>query len=214
MASDLELMLGLPSPGLEWEPEAKRAGNHRLHEVGFLTAWELQSQVATLAFVALVALVPVWLALTCMLCWSLTATFIYWLARKNGLPDLLNSQWCKPPGSLAGLRSWLSATGFAVLKTTLAGIQPFLYSRILSPVLLNPARDWRNKAIHWLVLSVGFTLFGVTTVHHLLEQAGTPKERILRLSLVAPFLNVPYRLLLSALVVNTILQLAQPLRGG
>ena len=211
MPTDLDLMLGVASPALEWEQEeeTRRAGN-RLHEVGFLTVWELQSQVATVASVTFVALLPIWTALICMLCWSLVATLVYCRARRKGLPDLLDTRWGMPSPSLGGIRSWLSATGVSLLKTWFAGLQPFLYARVFCPVLLRPATSWRGKAIHWLVLAVGFALFGVTTVHHLLERAGTPKEKMLRLCLVGPFLNVPYRIVASALVLNFILQVARP----
>jgi hypothetical protein len=52
-----------------------------------------------------------------------------------------------------------------------------------------------------LVLLVGMTMFGVTVAEQLLRAAGYEGRKLLHLASIGPFLNVPYRVLLSAVFV-------------
>jgi hypothetical protein len=205
MAYGVEPMLGLPDPALDLEiavEERGRLENNSLVEMGFLTVWECQSQLATFAFIFLVAFMPIFVVLAIMLCWSIVATVAYHRARSNGLPDLLATRWGCPDAVGQTRLSWLGLATVSSLKIWFAGLQPFLYSRLLCNVLIRPVNSWPIRAARYSVLGLGFTLFGVTTCRHLLERAGHSNESILRASLLGPLLNVPYRVLVSAAVVN------------
>jgi hypothetical protein len=170
--------------------------------VGMVAAWEAQSQLATLVMVALVAMVSGWWAFGIMLGWSLIATVVYYHARKRGLPDLLerrNEVAEAPERSLVG--SLVTAVGSGV-KVWLVGVQAFVYSRTLGRVFNTPARCWRTRVARSTVLGLGLTLYGVTTCHHLLRRAGYSDGGVLRLSLVGSLLNVSYRVLLGAIVID------------
>lgn len=54
--------------------------------LSFVAAWELQSQIATVVLVALVALASLSITLGVMIAWSLLATVVYFVARRRGLP--------------------------------------------------------------------------------------------------------------------------------
>jgi hypothetical protein len=180
-----------------------------IYAAGFLTAWELQSQAATVVLIALVALGPVWAALGVMIAWALIATSIYHYARRRGLPDLLDARWSKPPTtSLLQWRRWLGATMISAARAWLAGIQPYLYCLAVRRLLSGSAHGWPMRLARMLVLAVGLTLFGVTAVHHLLRRSGLSEQKVLRYSLLGPFLNVPYRTLLSVIVLNAAIALS------
>ena len=169
------------------------------HEAAFVVGWELQSQIATVAFITLVALVSIWLALAVMLVWSVIATIAYCRAREMGYPSMLTESQAR-----AGSRvhSTIKGAAFSFLKAWLAGFQAFAYSRVARYALVqeNPCR--LRRALRLLVLGVGLTLFGVTTAEHLLRKAGFTGTQLVRLGLIGPFLNVPYRLLISAGIVK------------
>ena len=103
---------------------------------------------------------------------------------------------------------WLGKIGASIVRVWMVGLQAFVYSRTAGRVLLQPARCWRTRLTRIAVLGVGLTLFGVAAAHHMLAKAGLPEDRVLKLSFIGPFLNVPYRILLSAIVVNAALGLA------
>jgi hypothetical protein len=204
LASDLESTLGIDSPGFELDALAQvpRPEVDRLRHIGFLTAWEVQSQVATACLLMLVVFVPLWCAVSLMIVWSLAATFAYHQARLRGLPDLLATTWQRPPTASAKWGTWLYGTSFSLLKAWAAGLQPLLFARAFGTVLARPAQTWSRSVLRCAIVFVGCTLFGVTAAHHLLARLGLERRLLLRFSLVGPFLNVPYRVVLSAFTVN------------
>jgi len=212
MQSGLDAALGISSPtlGLEAQADHLSRAHKSLYEVSFLTAWEIQSQVAAVVLIALVALASVWATLGVMIAWSLVATCLYYYGRKRGLPDVLDTQWSIPRAKAGQWREWLRETTFSLLKAWLAGLQPFLYSLTFCRILPRPVNCWRLRVARMAVLAIGLTLFGVTAAHHMLHKAGLPDDKVLKLSFLGPFLNVPYRILLSAIIFNAALQLARP----
>ena len=196
-----------------WEEEearsrALRMGN--LYKIGFVTAWEIQSQLATVTLIALVAFLPLWFAVVPMLLWSLVATGLYYASRRRGLPDLFEAGR-RPKAGRASWPAMLFSTLLSAVKAWLAGVQPFIYSRTFCRVLVHPGRSIATRTARMAVLGVGLTLFGVTAAHHMLRKAGLPEDKVLRLSFVGPFLNVPYRLLLSAALINAVQAMIRPL---
>jgi hypothetical protein len=146
-----------------------------------------------LAFPALVAFGSVWLALAVMLVWSLGATSLLCFARERGVPDLFaRRRTCV--GSKDG-RVRLNLISACVI--CVVGLQAFAFARASRPILRR--RDSRlDRAMRAGVLLLGLTLFGATVAHHLLHEAGFRQSRLVRFSLLAPFLNVPYHTLVSA----------------
>ncbi|HWC28863.1 MAG TPA: hypothetical protein VG845_02165, partial [Dehalococcoidia bacterium] len=53
-----------------------------VNDAAFVVGWEVQSQLATLLLVTLVAFVSIWVALGTMLVWALVATVVYCYARE------------------------------------------------------------------------------------------------------------------------------------
>jgi hypothetical protein len=170
--------------------------------VGMVAAWEAQSQLATMVMVALVAMVSAWWAFGIMLAWSLIATVVYDHARKRGLPDLLERGDEQEEPSRRGFAASLVAAATSAVKVWLVGVQAFVYSRTLGRVFNTPARCWRTRLARSTVLGLGLTLYGVTTCHHLLRRAGYSDGGVLRLSLVGSLLNVSYRVLLGAIIID------------
>jgi hypothetical protein len=166
----------------------------------FIVAWEAQSQVASVAFVAFVAFGSVWLALPVMLAWALLATGVYSVARSRGCPDILERKRC---AAHATISDRLLASAFSAFKIWCAGFQAFAFSRA-SCLVIRRRRCARDRLMRFGVLALGLTLFGVSTAEHLLRHAGYRGAALLRLSLIGPFLNVPYRTLLSAAVAHAI----------
>jgi hypothetical protein len=206
MWPNLESTFGIDSPALELETLAQepKPDNGRLSHLGFLTAWEIQSQLATACLLMLIVLVPVWCAVAVMIVWSLGATLAYHHARLHGLPDLLSTTWQRPPAARAKWGQWLYGTSFSLLKACAAGLQPFLFTRAFGTVLAQPTRSWGRHVVRCAVVAVGCTLFGVTAAHHLLARLGLERGPLLRFSLAGPFLNVPYRVVLGALAFNSL----------
>ncbi|HLF77933.1 MAG TPA: hypothetical protein VJB57_10635 [Dehalococcoidia bacterium] len=166
----------------------------------FFVAWEAQSQVASVAFVALVAFGSIWLALPVMLSWALIATLVYSTARSKGCPDILERDRPEPRATTSGR---LRRAICSVFKIWCAGFQAFVFTRA-SRVLVRRRRCAWHRLTRFGVLAVGLTLFGVSTTEHLLRNAGYRGSTLLQLSLLGPFLNVPYRTLLSAAVAQAI----------
>jgi hypothetical protein len=185
----------------------------RLNEVGFLAAWEVQSYLATAVLVAFVGFLSPLAAVPVMLGWSLVAAAVYFFARKRGLPNLLE---VSPAGerrsrNLPGLCAGLAVTA---VKAWLGGAQAFVYSRTVCRVLGKPAHTPARRLCRLGVVGLGLTLFGVTAADHILRRAGYTDGKLLRLSLLGPFLNVPYRVALSAAVVNAFLAGTRVLSSG
>ena len=199
----IEETLGVDSLAANLEREVIDDLKHSVpwRSVGFLGVWEAQSQLSTFVLVALSALLPVWLAFVPMLVWSLLATVVYYHARERGVPDLLDVAQPAVARERRGLCSLARSLGVSAVKVWLAGVQSVLYARTCCRVLGTPAAGWR-KVARFGVLGVGLTMFGVTTSQHVLRRAGYQGADLLRLGFVGSCLNVPYRVLLSALFID------------
>ncbi len=166
--------------------------NRSLRHGSFLACWQVQSKLAAISLLALVAISP-WLALIVMMAWSLAATAVYYEARRRGVPDLLVNPTA--PHRMA------MRTGHIVGRVWLIGLSAYAFANILRPVLLRPSAIARGA-----VLGVGLTLFGVSTSMHMLQVAGFTGPRLLAISLVGAVMNVPYRIFCSALTLHLILE--------
>lgn len=164
----------------------------------FVALWEVQSQIATIAYVGLVAFTSWWVTLGVMLSWSLVATLAFWYARERGYPNILNAVEC--PRSEAGIKvAWRAAT--SVFSAVVGGVHAFIYTRCTSALLGDKPVAGPRRFLRRLVLLVGMTMFGVTVAEQLLRAAGYEGRKLLHLASIGPFLNVPYRVMLSAVFV-------------
>lgn len=168
-----------------------------LRRGGFLAGWQLQSKLATFALFALLT-VSVWAALLVTLAWSLAATVVYYTARKRGVPDFLAS--CES-------KCRVSRTGQVLGGVWLVGINAFAFANVVRPLLRNKPICRRSRLTRLLVLGTGLTLFGVTINQHMLQVAGYSGARLLSLSVLGAFLNVPYRIFCGALTLHLLLSL-------
>jgi hypothetical protein len=203
---DLSLDLGLAHQAM-WDSLPGNWLQQRVRdETGFTAAWAIQSRLAGITLLGLVALWSTWVALGAMLVWSLAATYFYFHARQRGAPDLANIRIaCRLNGSK---RRSLMNTATAVTRLWLVGPQAFLFTRLFARVsLARPVNCGRTRAIRLGGLALGLTFFGVTTTHHLLEAAGYSGDALLRLSCIASVLNVSYRVLVSALMMEAVAHL-------
>jgi len=175
----------------------------KVHGVGYVAAWEVQSKLASIALVSLVAFASIGAALVAMLIWSLAATRAYYRARELGLPDLFEKSECGSEPGRVPIWRWFGGALLFGFKAGIAGFQAFAYSRTFCQILLKPAKCWPTRLARTAVLGAGLTFFGVATSHHMLRKAGYSADEAFRLSCVGSFLNVPYRILLSATVVST-----------
>jgi hypothetical protein len=165
----------------------------------FVLLWEAQSQVASIAYVALVAFFNVWAALPVMLLWSLLATIFYFGARERGYPNLLN---CQMPQRERGPVHLVGFAARSFVKAWLSGFNAWLFARCSSFVVANQTDACRlRRGLRLAVIAFGLTIFGVSSAEHTLRSAGYKGTTLTRLGLLAPFLNVPYRVLLSAMFV-------------
>lgn len=167
-----------------------------------IVAWEVQSQIATMALISLLVLTSPWLAFAVMLTWSLVAAVTYYKARQMGLPDLLKMPVSEPGAKRPSPMQMFFAVPMTLGKVWLSGIQPFIYSRTLCRVLHLTGTGLRQRAAKVAVLGIGLTLFGVTANHHMLERAGLSGGTLLRLSMIGAAMNVVYRVAFSAFVVG------------
>jgi hypothetical protein len=204
MALGLGLEYDLALQGTQVQDEVRerlRAG--LFQEVGFVAAWKIQSSLATVAFFAFVALVHLGIALLIMMAWSLVATLIYHRARLMGLPDLFENSRISAFGAGKSRYAGFTTMAFTLVKACVVGVQPFIYCRTLG-FLLRPAASLPRRAARLTVLWTGLTLFGVTATHHLLQKAGYSGGELLNFSYVGTILNVAYRILISAVLVNAV----------
>jgi hypothetical protein len=167
-------------------------------KAAFAIGWEVQSQVASLAFLMLVAFAPLGLALGAMIVWSILATVCYYRAREAGYPDL----FARDSLSMASSTDFVRTAGFSIFKAWLVGFQAFASARAVHPLLSGKNRTFPARLLRFPALALGLTLFGVSAGEHLLRTSGISGGRLLRMGLLAPFLNVPYRILVSAAVVH------------
>jgi hypothetical protein len=159
--------------------------------------------------VSLVAFVSIWAALATMLVWSVIATIAYCYARERGLPDLVTVQ---KPKTGHGPSAFLRHAAGSIVKVWFIGLHNLVFARVARGALGGlPCRStrWRRLA----VLSLGMTLFGATTAEHLLRSAGFKGGSLLRRGLIGPFLNVPYRIFLSAAVMHGVIRLLDTVCG-
>jgi hypothetical protein len=164
----------------------------------FLALWEVQSQLATIAYVGLIAFTSWWVTLAAMLTWSLVATIAFWYARERGYPNILNAMKC--PHSDTGIKvAWHAVT--SLFSAVVGGVHAFVYTRCASALLSDRAAGRQRRFLRRLVLLVGMTMFGVTVAEQLLRAAGYSGRRLLHMAWIGPFLNVPYRVVLSAVFV-------------
>jgi hypothetical protein len=180
-----------------------------ISDAAFVVGWEVQSQISTLVLVTLVAFVSIWAALATMLVWSVVATIAYYHAREQGLPDLVTVQ---KPKTGNGTGAFLRHAAGSAVKVWFIGLHNLVFARVARASLGGlPCRRtrWRRLA----VLSLGMTLFGATTAHHLLRSAGFSGGSLLRRGLIGPFLNVPYRIFLSAAATHGVMRLLDAVCG-
>jgi hypothetical protein len=134
-----------------------------------------------------------------MLVWSLVATIVCCNARRRGFPDLLARYDCPTNTRRPEVR--LRSSAWFVVRIWLAGVQAFIFSRTFRRHLTGRRRT-SKRLFRVALLGAGLTLFGVTTAEHLLRRAGYRGDQLMRLCLIGPFLNVPYRAFLSAAVTH------------
>jgi hypothetical protein len=144
---------------------------------------------------ALVA-VSVWLALAVMLVWSAVATVAYFLARRQGMPDIMASTEC---------RGRAMQTGALLGRIWVVGVNAIVFARVVRPVLTDPAPSLPVRALRPAALGVGLVLFGVTMAHYMLRSTGLQGTKLLAGSMVGVMLNVPYRVLSGALTLQLLL---------
>lgn len=195
---NLDLVARSPENILSQRTERRFLPNVEWSNAAFIVFWEGQSQVASLAYIGLVAFSSIWVALATMLVWSLVATVFFCAARERGYPNILTS---KMPARRTGSHlAWFAMS--SVGRAWLAGFHAFIFARCSSFLLTDFESACRVRRFMRLpVLAVGLTMFGVSTAEHLLRSAGYTGARLTRLGLIGPFLNVPYRVLLSAAVI-------------
>jgi hypothetical protein len=196
---NLELVAREPEALIRQNALFEKLSGISWHKAIFILFWEGQSQLSAIAYVALVAFGSFWLALGVMLAWSLTATVFFCAARERGYPNLLSTEILPKRSSTSQpLVHALGACG----RAWLSGVHAFIFARCSCVVLAEKRGCCRARtAVRLLVLVFGLTFFGVSTAEHMLRTAGYAGKKLVRLSLIGPFLNVPYRVLVSTAVV-------------
>ena len=195
---NLDLAVPPPQTLSRHSPVFETLSNVAWHKAAFIALWEGQGHLSSLACVALVAFASIWIALGAMFVWSVLATLFFCTARERGYPNLLTC--LAPPKREAGHLAGYALGSFA--RAWLSGVNAFIYSRCSGSVLAQKQGSCRARRFARVgVLGVGLTLFGVTSAEHLLRTAGYSGSRLLRMSLIGPFLHVPYRVLVSAAFV-------------
>ncbi|HEX5370368.1 MAG TPA: hypothetical protein VFY10_13210 [Dehalococcoidia bacterium] len=171
-------------------------------KAAFLVGWEVQSHISSITLIALVAFTSIWATLPVMLVWSAIATIAYCYARERGYPSLFTEdEWS---GTASSTASYVTRSA---VKAWFAGFHAFAYARIASPMLCPSRRGLRAQTSRIALLVLGMTLFGVTAAEHMLRRAGLQGRRLVQVALLGPLLNVPYRVLLSALILHAVLGL-------
>ena len=169
-----------------------------LNDAAFVVAWEAQSQIATVVLLSLIAFVSIWAALFTMLAWSMIAHVVYHHAREHGLPDLITVQ---VPKRGCGSSTFVRHAAGSAVRVWFVGLHNLVFARFACSVLRG-GDGFAGSARRIGILSFGMTLFGVTTTEHLLRRAGFRGSPLLYRGMIGPFLNVPYRIFLSAAVVH------------
>ena len=195
---NLDLAARHPHSFLRHVPALERLSNVAWRKAAFIGVWEGQSHLASLAYVGLVAFASIWVALGAMLVWSLIATVAFCTARERGYPNLLSSV----NAPRRGASNIISYAALSLLRAWLAGMNAFIYSRCSGSLITARSGSCRARRLARVgALAVGLTLFGASSAEHLLRTAGYTGKRLVRMSLIGPFLHVPYRVMVSAAVV-------------
>lgn len=177
-------------------------------DVSFVAAWELQSQISSVVLISFARFAHVWETIPVMLVWSLTTTMVFHHARLKGRPDLLERvRWGTESKRL---RIRMLSTLWTAFRAWIAGVQAFIFARIFGVLLQKRTQCWRQSCARVGVLGLGLTVFGVPTAHHILRKAGYERGALLRRACFAAFLNVPYRVLVSAFLINAAIGLIHP----
>jgi hypothetical protein len=153
--------------------------------------------------VSLIAFVSIWAALITMLAWSLVAHFLYCAAREHGLPDLVTVQAPKRGG---GPSAFLRHAAGSVIRVWFIGLHNLVFARVACSVL-HGGGGHAARARRFGILGLGMTLFGVTTTEHLLRRAGFSGTSLRLRGIAGPFLNVPYRIFLSAAAMHAVMSI-------
>jgi hypothetical protein len=172
-----------------------------ISDAAFVVGWEVQSQLAAITLVSLIAFVSIWVALGTMLVWSLVAHVLYFAARQRGLPDLVTVE---TPKRGHGPTTFLRHAAGSAVRIWFVGLHNLLFARFAACVLCR-GEGFSARIRRLGILSLGMTLFGVTTADHLLRRAGFTGSSLLYRGLIGPFLNVPYRIFLSAAMVHAVM---------
>jgi hypothetical protein len=76
----------------------------------------------------------------------------------------------------------------------------------MRPLLREASDSRRSRLTRGAILATGLTLFGVTINQHMLHCAGYRGARLLALSTVGSFLNVPYRIFCGAITLRLLVE--------
>lgn len=167
----------------------------------FVVGWEVQSKLSTLVLFSLIAFASIWAALVTMLAWSVIAHLVYHHARERGYPDLVTVD---VPRRDCGPSTFLRHAAGSAVRVWFVGLHNLIFARVACSILRG-GDGFAMRARRLGILCLGMTLFGVTTAEHLLRRAGFKGTPLLYRGLLGPFLNVPYRIFLSAAVIHAVM---------
>lgn len=169
-------------------------------EMEFLTLWELQSRVATLVRLGLVAVLTVTIGFlpaivitsVAMLPWGIIATLYYERRRRLGLADVFEVgveaevrsrngwRWSQLGLKLfffIGLQTWISA---------------WLANWLFRQSGQRQSSHWGQRLLRLGAMVVCLIFFGVTPAHHVLSRAGYDQDEVLRRNLLGRIPNTVY----------------------
>ena len=195
---NLDLAARQPETLLRRSPLFERLSNVAWNKAAFIVFWEGQGHLSSVAYVALVAFASIWVALGAMFVWSMVATVVFCTARERGYPNLLSDM--SGPKLRGGNLACYAIISIA--RAWLAGMNAFVYTRCSGFLITKKQGCCRVRRFARIgALALGLTLFGASAAEHLLRTAGYSGRRLMRMSLIGPFLHVPYRVLLSAAMI-------------
>ncbi len=195
---NIDLVARQPQTLLRETPLFEKLSNVAWDKAAFIVFWEGQGHLSSVAYVALVAFTSIWFAFAAMFVWSIGATLVFCAARERGYPNLLSDM--SAPKLRA--KSLVSYAASSLGRAALTGFNAFIYARCAGFLLAEKQGCGRFRRFARIgALAMGLTLFGVSTAEYLLRSAGYSGRRLVRMSLIGPVLNVPYRILMSAMFV-------------
>jgi hypothetical protein len=200
---DLLSSLGIPQQFPDWDRDLGLWLRRQARsDAGFVTAWAIQARLSGIMLLAILALVSFWVALVVMLAWGIVATIVYFHARERGAPDLIEL----PTRAYhrAGAIGRTMHVGVRLFGLLVIGIPALLYTRLAPLADRVPVGGTHSLHIQRISLFFGLTFFGVTTAHHILRRSGYSGSSLLRLSCLGSCLNVGYRVLAGAFVLNLV----------